>query len=187
MSDIFCLQRTVAWNWSLHSQQVRPDILAGVLPGVVVNLPTVAKAGWVCFHLSIWVEKVVCLLPVVISTYSTDFRHIGTGKSDFYSVISIKLDLQPKVSCNHNILPADGNTDTWDQGHRDNLADSIDLQAKGRTSILSTRQEIFLMMTLLESSKNALCASICMCIWLMQSQLMLQKYSTVCIIQGLRP
>lgn len=161
-------------HWSLHSQQVRPDILAGVLPGVIVNLPTVAKAGWVWFHLSIWVEKVICFVPIVISTDSTDFRHIGTGKSDFCSVISIKLYLQPEVSSNHNILPPEGNIGTWGQGHRDHLADSIDLQAQRRTSIVSTWKEVFLMVTLLDpyidtvSSKNSLRANIIYqewCIW----------------------
>lgn len=136
--------------WSLHKQQLRPNILVGVIPGIIVNLPTVAKAGWVCFHLSIWVEKVICFVPIIISTYSTDFRRIGTRKSDFYSVISIKLDLQPKVSSNHNILPAEGNTDTLRQGQRDHLADSINLQAQRTTTIVITLKEVFLTVTLLD-------------------------------------
>lgn len=65
-------------------------------------------------------------------------------------MISIKLDIQPKVSSNHNILPTEGNTDTLHQGQREHLADSIKLQAQRRTIIIVTLKEVFLMVTFLD-------------------------------------
>lgn len=65
-------------------------------------------------------------------------------------MISIKLDLQPKVSSNHNILTTEGNADTIAQGQREYLADSINLQEQRRTISIITLKYVFLIVIFLD-------------------------------------